>query len=298
MTYGLNSQYISDEASVEQSTPTQFMTASRGMLIRSPFTFPMANRLLASLPQVELNTLRPHFTRARLVAKQVLIERGRPSEHAFFIEEGLASIVAETEHGEPGVQVAMVGREGMVGALALLNDKSATCGSGIMQIAGSALRIPITQLRHCLDDCPVLRDISMGFVQSLTRQLMSVAARNIRCTLIERYVYWLLMAHERIDGDELPVTQEALSILLGVRRSGVTVATTSLQKAGLISTSRGRIRILDRHGLNALVSSRSRDDRVGSLDGPVVAQTHTFDGHDAQSIAPRHQEINEENDPS
>ena len=296
MTYGLDSQCISDEASVEQPTPAQFATAAKGMLIRSPFTFPMANRLLASLPQVELNTLRPHLTRARLVAKQVLIERGRPSEHAFFIDEGLASIVAETEQGEHGVQVAMIGREGMVGALALLNDKSATCGSGIMQISGSALRIPIAQLRHCLDDCPVLRDISMGFVQSLARQLMSVAARNIRCTLIERYAYWLLMAHERIDGDELPVTQEALSILLGVRRSGVTVATTSLQKAGLISTSRGRIRILDRDGLEAMVSSRSRDDRIGSLDGPAVGQTHVIDGHDANSMTTPHQKLDQEID--
>ena len=270
MTYGLNRQNISDETPIERPAPAQLATAAKGMFIRSPFTFPMTNRVLASLPQVELNVLRPHLTRARLVAKQVLTERGRPPEHVFFIDEGLVSIVAETERAEHGVQVAMVGREGMVGVLALLNDKSAACGSEIMQIPGSALRIPVAQLRHCLNDCPVLRNLSMGFVQSLTRQLMSVAARNIRCTLIERYVYWLLMAHERMDGEELPVTQEALSILLGVRRSGVTVATTVLQKAGLIGTSRGRIRIVDRDGLEAMVNGRSRNDRIGSLDGPAA----------------------------
>ena len=296
MTYGLNRQYIPDEAAIEQPTPTQLATAAKGMLIRSPFTFPMTNRLLASLPQVELNALRPHLTRARLVAKQVLIERGRPPEHVFFIEEGLASIVAETEQGEHGVQVAMIGREGMVGSLALLNDKSAACGTGIMQIPGSALRIPVAKLRHCLDDCPVLWNISMGFVESLTRQLMSVAALNIRCTLIERYVYWLLMAHERMDGEELPVTQEALSILLGVRRSGVTVATTMLQKEGLISTSRGRIKIVDRDGLEAMVRSRSSNDRIGSLDGPSAARTHVIHGHDANSMKTPHRQIDEEID--
>jgi CRP-like cAMP-binding protein len=296
MTYGLNDQYIPDEASIEQPPPDQLATAAKGMRIRSPFTLPITNRLLASLPQVELNTLRPHLTRVRLVAKQVLIERGRPPEHVFFIDDGLASIVAETAQGEPGVQVAMIGREGMVGGSALLNDKTPACGSGIVQIPGSALRIPIAQLRHCLDDCPVLWGLSMGFVQSLTRQVMNVATRNIRCTLIERYVYWLLMAHERIDGDELPITQEALSILLGVRRSGVTVATTALQKAGLISTSRGRIRILHRDGLEAMVSSRSRDDRIGFLDSPATAQTQMIDGDDVSSITAPHQKIDKEID--
>jgi CRP-like cAMP-binding protein len=289
MTYGLSRKYILDEASIEQPAPVQLATAAKGAWIRSPITRPTTNHLLASLPQIERNILRPHLTRVRLIAKQVLIEHGRPLEHAFFIEEGLTSIVAETAQGESGVQVAMIGREGLVGASALLNDKTAACGSGIMQIPGSALRIPIIQLRHTLDDCPVLRDLSMGFLQSLTRQLMSVAARNIRCTLFERYVYWLLMAHERMDGGELPVTQEALSILLGVRRSGVTVATTALQKARLISTSRGKIKILDRDGLEAMVSGRSRDDRVGFLDSPATAQIQLIDGDDVSSIAAPHQ---------
>jgi CRP-like cAMP-binding protein len=272
MTYGLNRQYIPDEASIEQPSPVHPGTAAKGAWIRSPITLPVSNFLLASSPQVELNTLRPHLTRVRLIAKQVLIEHGRPPEHAFFIEEGLTSIVAETAQGQSGVQVAMIGREGMVGASALLNDKTAACGSVIMQIPGSALRIPIVQLRRCLDDCPVLWDLGMGFIQCFTRQLMSIAARNVRCTLFERYVHWLLMAHERMHGEDLPVTQEALSILLGVRRSGVTVATTTLQKAGLISTGRGRIRILDRDGLEAMVISRSRDDRIGFLDSPATAQ--------------------------
>jgi CRP-like cAMP-binding protein len=285
MKYGVSHKYIPDEASIEQQSPVRPPTAARGAWIRSPIMLPITNRLLASLPQVELDTLTPHLTRVRLIAKQVLIEPGRPPEHVFFIEEGLTSIVAETAEGEPGVQVAMIGREGMVGASALLNDKAAGCGSAIMQIPGSALRIPIDQLRRCLDDCPVLWDLGMGFIQCFTRQLMNVAARNIRCTLFERYVYWLLMAHEKMDGDDLPVTQEALSILLGVRRSGVTIATTALQKAQLISTSRGRIRILDRDGLEAMAIGRARGDRIGLLDSPVTAQAQTIDDENVPSVA-------------
>ena len=284
MAYGVTRKYISDEAPIEHPSPVQPATAAMGAWIRSPITFPVTNFLLARLPQVELNTLRPHLTRVRLIAKQVLIEHARPPEHAFFIEEGLTSVVAETAQGEPGVQVAMIGREGMIGASALLNDKTGTCGSVIMQIPGSALRIPVVQLRRCLNDCPVLWDLGMGFVQCFMGQLMSVAARNLRCTLFERYVHWLLMAHERMDGEDLPVTQEALSILLGVRRSGVTIATTALQKAGLISTSRGRIRILDRDGLEAMVGSRSRDDRVGFLDSPATDQTQLIDNDIGPSI--------------
>jgi hypothetical protein len=121
------------------------------------------------------------------------------------------------------------------------------------------------------------------------RQLMSVAARSIRCTLFERYVYWLLMAHERMDGNDLPVTHEALSILLGVRKSGVTVATTALQKAQLISTSRGRIRILNRDGLEELVTHRSHNDRIGFLQSPTTTHTPVINGDEVPSITAPYQ---------
>ena len=146
----------------------------------------------------------------------------------------------------------------MVGALALLDGESPAYASGIMQIPGPALRIATAKLRECVETCPELRVACFRFVQSLTRQVMGVAARNARNTLAERCVAWLLMAHERMEGDELPVTHEALSSMLGVRRSGVTVATAALQRAGLIRTGRGRIRVTDRAGLEAIANGQSR----------------------------------------
>ncbi len=216
----------------------------------------LSNALLAALPQAEWDALRPNLTRVRLVPGQVLIERGQATEHVFFIEEGMASLVAEAETGRKGVQVAMIGNEGVVGGLALLGAESAAFAAAVMQIPGPALRIPVAVLCRCLDDSPVLHRLSLQYVQSLARQIMQTAAYNARSTLVERCVRWLLMAHDRVEGDDLPVTHEALSAMLGVRRSGITVATAALQEDGLIRTSRGRIRILDRAGLEDFRAGR------------------------------------------
>jgi CRP-like cAMP-binding protein len=240
--------------------------AAAGAGMRTPLTPPSGNRLLQNLPMAELDELRPHLTRVRLVNDQVLLERGQTPEHVFFIEGGLASLVAETPHGQSGVQVAMIGCEGMVGGLALLDGGTETYASAVMQIPGPAQRIGTDRLRSCLNDCPTLRRASLRFIQSLTRQIMGVAACNARNTLTERCVTWLLMADERMGGDDLPVTHEAMSLMLGLRRSGVTVAVAALHKAGLIRTSRGRIRIMDRPGLEAIASGGLRV----APDGDVV----------------------------
>jgi CRP-like cAMP-binding protein len=268
-------------------SPTWLRDAPNRPITRSTSTLPMTNRLLVNLPQAELNELRPHLTRVRLVSDQVLLEHGRPAEHVFFIEDGLASLVVETERGQAGVQVAMIGREGMVGSLALLDSESATYATAVMQIPGPALRIPTAKLRQCMESCPVLRQVCLRFVQSLTRQIMNIAAYNARNTVAERCVSRLLMAHERIDGDDLPLTHEALSIMLGVRRSGVTVATAALQKAGLIRTSRGRIRILDREGLEAFLNRGLPANGDDGAISPAPAQDapHVADATDGSSLS-------------
>src|SRR5260370_36817843 len=191
-------------------------------ITRSTYTHPISNRLLASLPHTELEALRPHLTRVRLVTDQVLIERGRAPEHAYFIEEGLASLVAETEHGRLGAQVAMIGREGMDGGLARLDGETAAYACAIMQIPGPALRISTVNLRRCVEHCPELHEVSLRFVQSLTRQIMCIAACNARNSLTERCASWLLMADARMGGGDLPVTHEGLATMLGMRRSGET----------------------------------------------------------------------------
>ena len=232
----------------------------------------LSNRLLSTLAQPDWDLIRPHLTRVRLVAGQVLIERGHATEHVFFIEEGLASLVAELEAGAAGVQVAMVGHEGLVGGLALLEGGSASYASAIMQIPGPALRIPVVSLRRCMDESSAIRQNCLQYVQSMARQVMQTAASNALSTLVDRYVRWLLMAQDRVGGNELPVTHEALATMLGVRRSGITVATATLQDEGLIRTSRGRITILDRAGLEAtLQGKRRRSNRLASAPAPLDA---------------------------
>ena len=222
----------------------------------------LTNRLLATLPQAEWERLRPSLTRVRLVPGQVLIERGQATEHVFFIEEGLASLVADPKGDSGGVQVAMIGNEGLVGGLALLDPASAAYAAAVTQIPGPALRVPVPALRGCLDELPILRRNCLQYIQSMTRQIMQTAASNALNSLADRYVRWLLMAQDRVGGDELPVTHEALAAMLGVRRSGITVATATLHDEGLIRASRGRITILNRAGLESMLYGHRRRGRA------------------------------------
>lgn len=205
---------------------------------------PVQNQILAALPEAELQQLRPHLTPVRVVPRQVLIDHGQKTEHAFFIEEGIVSVI-----DEDGTQVAMVGSEGLVGCQALLDIDIGSFAASVVQIPGPALRIRFDHLQRMLDVCPTLQRLCMGSVKALMEQTMQTAACNARNTIAERCVRWLLMTHDRIDGDELPITHEVLAGLLAVRRAGVTVVVAGLQDAGLVRVNRGRITILDRTGL-------------------------------------------------
>ncbi len=207
------------------------------------------NAILAGLPHHELAEIKPALTRLRLVPRQVLIDYRQVTEHVFFMEDGIVSLVAEPAPGRAAVQVAMIGREGMVGSQALLGQDRGAFAASVTQIPGSAYRLPIRELRRLTGHCPALAEACLAAAETLMRQAMDTAACNARNTVAERLVRWLLMAHDRVDGDELCVTHEALSNILGVRRSGITIVASSLQDAGLVRVNRGRITILNRAGL-------------------------------------------------
>ncbi len=210
---------------------------------------PFRNALLAGLPEDELAQVRPVLTRLCLVPRQVLIDYRQVTEHVFFMEDGIVSLVAEAVQGRAAVQVAMIGREGMVGSQALLGRDNGAFVASVIQIPGPAHRLPIDELRRLARQCPVLAESCLAAAEALMRQTMETAACNARNTVAERLVRWLLMAHDRVEGDELGITHEALSNVLGVRRSGVTIVASSLQGMGLVRVNRGRITILDRAGL-------------------------------------------------
>lgn len=208
------------------------------------------NQILAGLPASDLDALRPHLHRVTLSSGQILYETSSPILEVFFVEEGIVLLTADTsDNGQ--VEVGLTGREGFVGVSVMLNQKPVAVHRAFVQAPGSAYRITAAALRPALERSAELRDRCLRHVETLLIQSAQVAACNARHTLPERLARWLLMVGDGIDGDVLPMTQEFLSVMLGVRRAGVSVAASTLQSAGLIHAQRGRVTIVDRAGLLA-----------------------------------------------
>jgi CRP-like cAMP-binding protein len=182
---------------------------------------PLRNRLLAALAPAELEPLRPHLLGGpvALAQGQVLHARGRPVADVFFPEAGLASLTADTLDGG-AAEVAMTGREGLVGAAVLLDPEAVATHEAFVQIPGAAWRVPAQALRSAVEQTPALRGRLLRYVQFLMVQTAQAAACNARHRVQERLARWLLMARDRVDGDELALRQEAVSLMLGVRREG------------------------------------------------------------------------------
>ena len=206
---------------------------------------------LETLPVEERKLLRRSLARVRLINGQVLTERGAATEQVHFIETGMISVVTGVRNDELGVEVGMIGREGLTGVAAVFDEHPISFFRTQVQMPGIALRIPAGHLRALAADMPVLRRRSFRYVQALMTQSRQCAKCNLRHALPERLARWLLAAHDRAEGDEMLLMQEALSQMLGVRRSGVTIAFTALEKAGLLRVGRGRVRVLNRAGLEA-----------------------------------------------
>ena len=209
------------------------------------------NDILQALPADEVRRLRPHLTRIRLVSGGVLYLAGDRIDHVLFVEQGFVSMVAVADGTESRVEVGLIGREGIVGALALIAPGATSYVQAMVQMPGAAFRIPTAALLAILEQAPTLRRLMLQAFEASLAQLAQTAACNSRHTVPERLARWLLMAHDRVDGDELLLTQEFLAIMLAVRRPGVTIAVGELQAVGLVRHSRGRIVICDRPGLEA-----------------------------------------------
>lgn len=213
-----------------------------------PGTIPR-NRLLAVLPAEDLARLRPALKPVELPLKQTLFAAGEPIQSAWFIESGAVSLLAPMKDGSL-VEVGVTGREGMIGVpLVLGADTSSTLA--LVEMPGTALRLRAPELRVALEASPALRGLLLRYALALYGQVAWTAACNARHVIERRLARWLLVAHDQADGDELPLTHEVLSQMLGVRRQGVTVAAGILQKARLIRIGRGQITVLDRIGLEA-----------------------------------------------
>lgn len=228
---------------------------------------PMAtpqNRILASLPRKEYQQLLPDLAPVTLVFGDVLYEPGARVRDVYFPGECLVSLLTVVEN-HLALEVGMVGREGMVGiALALGVEDSPV--RALVQGAGPAMRMEKSKFLAALRDSRVLARALHGYTNFLMGQITRSAGCN-RFHIVEaRLAKWLLMTRDRVASEDLPMTQEFLSSMLGVRRVGVTEAASALNRQGLIEYARGKIRILDGAGLEAAACSCYAAERA-SVDG-------------------------------
>jgi len=207
------------------------------------------NAIILALPRGESATLLAKCHRAALPVHSVLNERGKTIEDAYFLNSGLISIITAMSDGK-SVEVGVTGREGFVG-LPLVVGFASSPTRAIVQIAGEALRISARDLKSVLRTCPALEKSLQRYAQELAIQSIQIAACNRLHEVDERLARWLLMSQDRVGGSSFPLTQEFISHMLGTRRASVTVAAGILQKAGLITYTRGLVKVENRRELES-----------------------------------------------
>jgi CRP-like cAMP-binding protein len=219
------------------------------MALFDQFTPIPRNRLLAALPPKDLARLWPRLQPVELVFRKVLQAPEQPTTAVYFPETGYISRLAPLDDGD-SAEVGLIGSEGATG-LVILHGGDSDSFELIVQVPGTALSLGAAAFREALDSIPLLRSLLLRYALAHFEQVARTAACNSRHQTDQRLARWLLMAHDRAEGNEFPMTHEFLSMMLGVRRAGVTVAAGTLQKAGLIRYAAGRMEITDRPGLEA-----------------------------------------------
>ena len=207
------------------------------------------NRILAGLPDAQRQAVLARAERVDLTLRQQAYRRGEPIRDVYFIESGVGSMVNLMEDGTT-VEVGTVGPEGIVG-LPVFLGASATEGEAFIQIPGWGWRISAADFRDLLRTADGLSLRMAQYTHALMTQIAQGSACNRTHDVSQRCARWLLMTHDRVEGDEFPLTHEFLAQMLGVRRAGVTEAAGALQDAGFITYSRGVVAIHNRQGLEA-----------------------------------------------
>jgi len=212
-----------------------------------------ANFLLRALSDADRASLDPHLEPVSL-PRHIVLERPHEAiAYVHFPQTAIASVIAHAgraHHAEVGIY----GRDGMSGVAVVLGDHQSP-HECLIQVAGAGYRIEAERLRAAMRASPTMHAVFLRFAHALMVQTGHTALANAKARLEQRLCRWLLMCHDRIDGDELDITHEFLATMLAVRRAGVTTAIHLLEGRGFIKASRGRVAILDRPGLEACAGS-------------------------------------------
>jgi CRP-like cAMP-binding protein len=210
---------------------------------------PVGNQLLALLPSALHERLRPHLKTVTLKPEQTIFRAHTPLSVVYFPETSVISLLTHLKGGQTP-EVGLVGRDGMASISVFPGVNTMPC-DGVVLIPGTALRMNAAVLRQEVHQGGPLHDLLGRYAHLTLARSMQLAACNGVHPVKERCARWLLMTHDLIDDVEFQLTQDGLAMMLGVRRPSVTIVARALQRAGLVDYRRGRVKILDRPGLEA-----------------------------------------------
>jgi CRP-like cAMP-binding protein len=205
------------------------------------------NRILSALPAPEFAMLAEGLVQVDLHLGETLHRAGETIEQVYFPEIGFISALGVLSNGS-SLEIGLIGAEGMAGVSVVLGATT-SYSETMCQTGGAAHRMPVAAFKETLGRAPGLRDLLLRYVHVFHAQVTQTAACNAHHELSQRLARWLLAAHDRSGRAELSLTQELISVMLGVRRSTVSIAAAQLQRAGVIQYQHGRITIVDRVGL-------------------------------------------------
>jgi CRP-like cAMP-binding protein len=209
------------------------------------------NRLLAALPREKYESLLPKLRTVALTIGEVLYAPEDPIQYVYFPGNSVVSMIYTMEDGATP-EVGLVGNEGMLG-IRILFGAATTPQHSIVRIAGRAMRMRASALKEEISFGSPLQHLLLRYAQALLTQIRQTAACNSLHTIDKRLCRELLMLHDRVKSNKIPLTHEIIARMLGAQRAGITLAAGGLQRDGLIRYSRGKITILDRPGLEACV---------------------------------------------
>jgi CRP-like cAMP-binding protein len=212
-----------------------------------PLQTAVKNRILAALPPSEFALIAKHLTHVELALGESLHRAGDVISNVFFVESGFISALTMLSDGQP-LEIGLIGAEGVAGISVALGAKH-SYSETMCQTGGDAYRITTAEFKDAVAHAPHLRDLLLRYVHMFGVQVAQTAACNAHHELGQRLARWLLGAHDRSGVPELSLTQDLIAVMLGVRRSTVSIAASTLQRAGVIRYQHGRITIIDRVGL-------------------------------------------------
>ncbi len=251
------------------------------------------NRLLRILSAEDYGLLQPYFTRVEVGRGVVLVAPHEPIGHVHFLEDGIASIVSDLP-GTGRTEAGIFGIEG-VSATCLLLDTDRTPHKTFMQVAGkSALRIETAPYLAAIAQSDTLRRTLLRYVQTQLVQSAQNTATNASRSVEARLARWLLMCHDRLEGDEIALTHEFIGTMICAERSGVTLCLHVLEGAGAIHSKRARVIVRDRARLKELagdgygVAEAEYRHLIGPFGKPLGPCSNAADAHDPASRTPRH----------